>query len=442
MKRGRLGNLPRLTPLSPGERRASVPGIAGIVAIAAIVMLVGGLLCNRSDDEDEAASPVPAATQEAVATDAEAAGVFEKRIIFGQSAAFSGPAQALGGNMRLGIEAAFHETNQGGGVHGRRLELLSLDDAYEPEAAIANTLRLINEEEVFALIGAVGTPTSRSATPVAAEAGIPYIAPFTGAEFLRNAEVLGNVLNLRASYYQETEEMVARLTEDLDIRRIAVMYQDDSFGRAGYRGVRFALDRRGMEPVSIGLYPRNTTAVKTALLDLRRGEPKAVIMIGAYQPVAALIAWARHTGFDPVFMTVSFVGSNALAQALGPAGAGVFVTQVVPFPTDDSLDVVNAYLDGLSAYDPDAVPGFVSFEGYLAGRLAIAGLEGCGREVDRACFLDNLRRAGDIDLDGFKLRYGDGDNQGSDGVFLTVIGTDGNYLPVENLRENYDGGAP
>ena len=398
-------------------------------------MLAGGVSCNGTDSVDPTIVPAQTATQEPPATSGDHPGVFEQRVVFGQSAAFSGPAQALGTNMRLGIDAAFHEANRAGGVHGRQLELISLDDSYEPEAAIANTIRLIETEKVFALIGAVGTPTSRSATPVAAEAGIPYIAPFTGAEFLRNAGELGNVLNLRASYYQETEEMVARLTTDLGIERIAVMYQDDSFGRAGYVGALNALKRRGMEPVAIGLYPRNTTAVKAALLDLTRGKPEAVIMIGAYEPVGALIAWARHTGIvDPVFMTVSFVGSNALARSLGSVGAGVYVTQVVPFPTDDSLPIVSAYLRALSDFEPDAVPGFVSFEGYLAGRLAIAGLDRCGREVDRACFLGNLRGA-DVDLDGFKLSYGDDDNQGSDSVFLTVIGPDGNYVPVEELRK-------
>ena len=364
---------------------------------------------------------------------AEVPGVSATHIRFGQSAAFSGPAQALGTNMRLGIAAAFHEANRDGGVHGRRLELISRDDAYEPEAAIANTYQLIEEEQVFALIGAVGTPTSRSATPIAAAAEVPYLAPFTGAAFLRDAK-WRNVLNLRASYYQETEEMVARLTEDLDVQRIAVLYQDDSFGRAGYRGVRLALDRRAMEPVSIGLYPRNTTAVKTALLDLRRGDPQAVIMIGAYQPVAALITWARHLGMDPTFLTVSFVGSNALARELGAAGAGVYVTQVVPFPQDDSLPVVRAYLRALAAYDAEAVSGFVSFEGYLAGRLAVAGIAGCGPALDRTCFLDSLRRSDVIDLDGFELRYGNADNQGSDAVFLTRIGADGSYHPAARLQ--------
>lgn len=229
--------------------------------------------------------------------------------------------------------------------------------------------------------------------------------------------------------------MVARLTTDSGIDRISVLYQDDSFGRAGRDGVQIALDRRGMKPASIGLYPRNTTAVKTALLDLMQGDPEAVIMIGAYEPVAALIAWARHTGLDPVFMTVSFVGSNALARELGPVGEGVYVTQVVPFPTDDSVPIVSSYLKALSSFAPDAIPGFVSLEGYLAGRLAIAALEGCGADVNRSCFLDSLRSADVIDIDGFELSYGQGDNQGSDAVFLTTIGSDGTYRPVETLRD-------
>lgn len=360
-------------------------------------------------------------------------GVFEDRVVFGQSAAFSGPAQELGKNMRRGIRAAFREANDRGGVHGRRLELVSLDDAYEPEAAIANTRRLIEEEQVFALIGAVGTPTSRSATPIAADAEVPYIAPFTGAAFLRDPQWT-NIINLRASYYQETEEMVARLTGDLDIQRIAVLYQDDSFGRAGYRGVRRALDRRNMDAAALAVYPRNTTAVKTALLELRRRTPEAVIVVGSYQPVAAMIAWSRHIGFDPVFITISFVGSNALAQKLGSEGAGVFVTQVVPFPLGTEPRIVDRYRNALAVHAPDAEPGFVSLEGYLAGRLAVAALERSGTDVDRTGFLDSLRRTEPIDIDGFELRYDD-DNQGSDLVFVTAIGRDGRYRPISHLGE-------
>lgn len=368
-------------------------------------------------------------------------GVSDARVLFGQSAAFSGPAAELGLGMKRGILAAFEEINRNGGIHGRTLQLVSRDDTYEPELAADNTAYLIEHEAVFALIGAVGTPTSRAATPVARDAAVPYIAPFTGAAFLRDDEKLPNVINMRASYNQETEEMVERFTTDRGIRRIAVMYQDDSFGRAGYNGALAALTRRGMEPVAVGLYPRNTTAVKTGVFDLRRGNPEGIILVGAYAPVADAILWAKEIGIDAEFITISFVGSNALAQRLGPEGAGVFVTQVVPFPTDQSSPAVVSYLRALADYDvatgTSTTPGFVSFEGYLAGRLAIAGLERCGRELTRACFMDAFNRTEAVNLEGFQLRYrnsdGSYDNQGSDTVFLTMIGADGAYQPIEKL---------
>ncbi len=405
--------------------------------IAALFIVAGLVGCNG--DATELPTPTPhhgGATVTPSPTPADVAmpGVTDDQVLFGQSAAFTGPAAELGTNMRLGIEAAFDEANRAGGVHGRTLVLRSLDDSYEPEKAVTNTLSLIEDEQVFMLIGAVGTPTSRSATPVSVAAGVPYLAPFTGAEFLRT---LGpeNVINVRASYNQETEEMVKRLTEDLGITRIAVMYQDDSFGRAGYQGAVEALRRRSMSPVGIGLYTRNTTAVKTALLDIERSLPEAVIMVGAYEPVATFIRWARHIGMDAQFINISFVGSNALARELGSDGAGVFVTQVVPFPNDLSQPVVRAYRSALSSYQQSALPGFVSLEGYLAGRLAVAGLEGCGRDLTRQCFLDSLTTPDMIDLDGFRLGYGEDDNQGSDTVFLTVLGPDGEYYPIQSLGD-------
>ncbi len=418
-----------MTPHRKPRRRWAVGGWHA-VAIASLVVACAGDEA-AVDEPDAGTTELPAVVTE---PDTATPGVSDDRILFGQSAALSGPAQELGRNMRLGILAAFEEVNATGGVHGRVLELQTLDDAYEPEDAIVMTRHLIDQEQVFALIGAVGTPTARSATPIARDSGVPYIAPFTGAAFLRDDE-WDNIINLRASYGQETEEMVARLTEDVGISRIAVMYQNDSFGRAGFRGVTAALDRRGMDLASIGIYPRNTTAVKTGLIDLRQGDPEAVILIGAYEPVARLIQWARRTGMDAKFMTVSFVGSNALATELGPDGAGVLVTQVVPFPEDDALPVVDSYLNALADHDPEAEPGFVSLEGYLAGRLAIAALEQCGSDVDRSCLLEQLIERGDIDIDGFGLHFGAGDNQGSDEVFLTVIGSDGTYHPVETLHE-------
>lgn len=420
-------------------RNAPLCRLVGL-ALAAFALVLSGCGSNGSDPTTSDATPtVDAGSTPGTPSGTGTPGVFNDRVVFGQSAAFSGPAQALGINMNLGIRAAFEEANRKGGVHGRRLELATRDDAYEPEAAITNTQALIEDERAFALIGAVGTPTSRSATPVAAEAAIPYVAPFTGAGFLRNDD-WDNIVNLRASYAQETEEMVERLTTDLGITRIAVMFQDDSFGRAGYNGALAALERRGMELVATGVYPRNTTAVKSGLLDLRLGDPEAVIVIGAYQPVAALISWSRHIGFDPIFMTVSFVGSNALASELGAGGEGVYVTQVVPFPHDESIPVVASYTEALAALDPQAEPGFVSLEGYIAGRMAIAGLEACGAALTRDCFLQNILGAGQFDIDGFDLDFGDEanravDNQGSDAVFLTVIDADGAYQPEAAMAD-------
>lgn len=356
----------------------------------------------------------------------------EETVLFGQSAPLSGPAQQLGSDVRAGILAAFAEANRKGGVHGRKLELLSLDDAYEPASALSNTESLIEEHNVFALIGSVGTPTTVVAVPVAAEAGVPFIAPVTGAEFLRD-DHWTTVINLRASYFQETREIVTRLVEDLGIERIAVLYQDDSYGRAGLNGVQAALKERGLEQVAVGVYTRNTTAVKTALLELRAAAPGAVVLIGAYSPVATAIQWARYIGMESIFATVSFSGTNALAEAMGARGQGVYVTQVVPFPSATS-PIAQAYLAALRANSRGASPSFVSFEGYLAGRLAIAGLERTGPSLDRADFLRNVLQGPPIDLHGFRLSYGGDDNQGSDQVFLTVIGPSLGYEAAQKME--------
>ena len=373
-----------------------------------------------------------AAAALAPARAADIPGVGDDRILFGQSAAFSGPAQALGGGMKLGIRAAFEERNRAGGVHGRKLDLVSLDDGYEPERAIGNTRRLIEEDRVFALVGAVGTPTSNAAEPIASAAGVPYIGPFTGAEFLRSRS-RPMVINVRASYFQETDEMVERLTSDLGVSRIGILYQDDSYGLAGYKGLTRALKRRKLKLAGVGTYQRNTSAVKTAVLDLIHSEPEAVVIIGAYRPVAEFIRWARLLGFDPVFVNISFVGSNALVRELGDAGDGVLVTQVVPFPTDASLPIVADYHRALAAHSPESEPGFVSLEGYLVGRFVVEALDRSGRDLTRNGFINAVTLTGVHDLGGFELEFGPIDNQGSDRVFLTRIGADGRYHPIERL---------
>ena len=410
-------------------------------ALPALVVAAGGCAPPAPGEGDSAVAEVDSLAARDGAEPAQddspvVDGVFEDSIVFGQSAAFSGDPAGLGTNMRLGIRAAFEEANREGGIHGRALKLVSEDDRYEAEVAVEKTRELI-DHGVFALIGAVGTPTSRFAEPIASQARVPYIGAFTGAGLLRGDDQR-YVVNLRASYDQETEEMVERLTTDLGVSRIAIFYQDDSYGYAGRSGVLKALEKRNMALVGEGTYVRNTVAVKRAALDLRESNPnpQAVIMIGAYRPAAEFIKWARKLGMRAVFVNLSFVGSNDLLRELGSSGEGVVVTQVVPFPRDTNIPVVARYRDALEEYDASAQPGFISLEGYLVGRLVVEVLGSAagpnGAPPTRESFLQTLAESGPIDLGGFEVEFGAADNQGSDAVFLTVI-RQGRYVPVNRL---------
>jgi branched-chain amino acid transport system substrate-binding protein len=357
-------------------------------------------------------------------------GVTTDKIMFGQAAVFEGPASALGTGMRAGIMAAFGEINAAGGVKGRKLDLVTRDDGYEPNKSIEATRTLL-VQGVFALVGPVGTPTSLAALPLARDAGVPFIGPFTGAEGLRNP-YQPLVVNVRASYFQETEVMVERLTKDLGFARIAILYQDDAFGQAGLAGSRRAMDKRSMKLVAEGTFERNTTAVRVALLGIRKAKPQAVIMIGPYKPCATFIKVARQISFEPVFVNISFVGSDALASELGSVGAGVVVTQVVPFPFDQSIPAVAAYQKALKALPFDAQPGFISLEGYLVGRTVVAALQRIDGEPTRKALMEKLAN-GTYDFGGFKLAFGPNNNQGSNAVYLTIIGTDGKFRSVTTL---------
>jgi len=370
-----------------------------------------------------AALVTPVAAEDGVTADA---------IVFGQAAPLAGPAAALGLGMQAGIQAAFEEANRAGGVNGRKLKLVSLDDGYEPDRAIAQTKKLIEEDKVFALIGPVGTPTSRAAQPIATAAHVPFIGAFTGAGFLRDPK-LDNVVNIRASYDAETEAWIAHLTEDLKVKKIAIFYQDDAFGRAGFDGVKKAMDQRGIQLAAEGTYERNTVAVKSALLTLKRAEPEAVVMVGAYKPCAEFIKLARKTEFNPVFVNISFVGASALARELGPDGKGVIISQVVPFPWDASLKVVADYQAALKALDGKVEPEFVSLEGYLAGRLVIAALALAGDQPTREHLLEIVRSTGKFDIGGLVLTFSPTRNEGLDQVFLTVLQPDGSFKAIEKL---------
>ena len=358
-----------------------------------------------------------------------AQGIQGNEVRFAQVAALDGPAAALGQGMRLGMLAAFEEANANGGVHGRQLVLESFDDGYEPDRSVEHVKSVIGGDTHLGLIGAVGTPTSAATQPVATKAGLPFIGPFTGAGFLRDA-ALENVLNVRATYFAETEAWIAHLVDEEGMQNIAILYQDDGFGRVGLAGVNAALEKRGMTLVAEGTYTRNTVAVKKALLNIRKAKPDAVVMVGAYRPVAEFIKLSRKLKFDPTFVNISFVGSKALAQELGAAGEGVIVSQVVPFPWDESIPVVAKYHAALAAVDAAAEPGFVSLEGYLTGRLAIKALEEAGEELTRESFLSAMQNLRALDFGGVSMEFGQGDNQGMDNVFLTRITEDGGFEPL------------
>ena len=358
-------------------------------------------------------------------------GVSKDKILFGQVAALNGPAQALGQGMREGILAAFEQANRDGGINGRKLELKSIDDSYEPEKTIEATKRAITEEKIFALVGAVGTPTSKAGQPIATAAKVPFIGPFTGAEFLRNP-FNRYVVNIRSSYFQETEAWIEHLTKDLGITRVAILYQDDAFGLAGLAGVKKAMAKRDMSLVAEGTFKRNTTAIKSALLEIMKGQPEAVVTVGPYKPIAEFVKLARQLKFDPVFVAISFVGSDSLAQELGNHGAGVIVSQVVPFPGDKSIPVVAAYQSALTAVNPSAKPGFVSLEGYLVGRLVIEALKRIPGEPSREAFLDAIE-SDPFDLGGVKLSFSATQNQGSNQVYFTMLQGDGTLRPVTKL---------
>lgn len=357
-------------------------------------------------------------------------GVTPSEVTFGQVAAFEGPAAALGTGMREGLEAAFAEANASGGIHGRKITLETADDGYEPAKSAEATKDMIASGEVFGLIGAVGTPTSKATQPLATEAGLPFIGPFTGAGFLRDPKH-GNVVNIRASYAAETEAWISYLVDHLKLDKIAILYQDDAFGRVGLDGVTEALDKRGMSLVAEGTYTRNTVAVKSAVLAIRKAKPDAVVMVGAYKPVAEFIKLTRKLKLDPLFVNISFVGSKALAAELGDDGQGVIVSQVVPFPWDDQIGIVADYQAALAEHVPDAEIGFVSLEGYITGRVALAALEAAGPELTRSGFLEAVWSMQGIDLGGLVAELGPTDNQALDTVFLTEIDASGDFVPVE-----------
>ena len=349
-------------------------------------------------------------------------GVNEKEILIGMSNAQSGPAKFLGQEYTKGFKAYFNYINEHGGIYGRKLKVIVYDDRYNPYRCIENTRKLIYKDKVFLLTGYVGTPTSKAALPLILEAHVPFFFPFTGAGFLRTP-VKREVFNLRATYAMETEEMVKYFHDILGLKRLAILYQDDSFGRAGLKGFKKAMKKRGLKIAGMATYPRNTTAVRVAAYKMKKINPQGIIMIGAYKPCATFIKFCKKLGLVRTkYINISFVGSKALMKELGPAGSGVFITQVVPFPWDTSLPAVKEYYKIMKKYYPDFEPGFVSLEGFLAAKTLVKILQNAGKDLTREKLIESAEQLKNYDPGiGIKISFSPQDHQGFEKVWITEI---------------------
>jgi ABC-type branched-subunit amino acid transport system substrate-binding protein len=354
---------------------------------------------------------------------ATAQGVSSDTILIGQSAALSGPAEQLGKEMKLGAEAYFDVVNKSGGINGRKIKLISLDDGYEPERAKANTQKLIAENKVLALFGYVGTPTSNAALPVFTEAKVPFVGAFTGAQSLREP-YNRYIFNVRASYFDETEEIVRHLVQQ-GVTKIAVFYQNDGYGQAGLAGVERALKKRNMQIAAKATVERNTVDVSKAVKDLSKSGVAAVILVSAYKSCAAFIREMQLAGAFPQFWNLSFVGSKALAAELGDEARGVQISQVVPFPWSDSVPVVREYQKRIGG---EANYSFTSLEGYIAAKVLVEGLKKAGKNLNRESLAEAMSNMGTVDVGGFKVTYSHDNHLGSSFVDLTIITRGGKFM--------------
>jgi branched-chain amino acid transport system substrate-binding protein len=352
-------------------------------------------------------------------------GVSDTTILIGQSAAFSGPAQELGLEMRQGAKLHFDAVNAQSGIYGRKIELLTLDDGYEPDRAAANTKKLIDEDKVFALFGYVGTPTSQAALPIFTEAKVPFIGAFTGAQLLREP-FNRYIFNVRASYFDETEKIVEQLVS-LGSKSISVFYQNDAYGKAGLAGVERALAKRNMKIAATATVERNTVDVAAAVKAINATRPDAVVMVSAYKSVAAFVKEMKKAGSTTQFHNVSFVGSRPLAKELGQEGIGVAVSQVVPFPWSASAPIVKEYqrlmnVSGAKEYS------FTSLEGYIAAKILVEGLRRAGKDLTRDKLITALENMNNVEIGGFQVGFSPKNHNASTFVDLTMIGKSGQFV--------------
>jgi ABC-type branched-subunit amino acid transport system substrate-binding protein len=383
-----------------------------------------------------AASPVAP-----VSGGSTARGVTDQEIRFGMAAPFSGPAKELGRQMKLGIDAAFNRINDAGGVEGRLLKLVTADDGYEPTRTTDAMKQLYEKDQVFGIIGNVGTPTAMVAVPYALDRKLLFFGAFTGAGILRHDPPDRYVFNYRASYAEETDAVVRYLVKlrRIPIRQIAVFAQQDTYGDAGFAGVSKAVRALGANDGAIVRlnYKRNTVDVDDAVNQLKSQKPpiKAVVMVATYRAAAKFIERTHDLIPGMIYTNVSFVGSTALADELmllGPRYAsGVIVTQVVPAVSGYS-SIVLEYKNALAKYFPGEAPDYVSLEGYVAANVLIRGLQRAGPQLDTEKLIDVLENTRNFDLGlGANLGFGRAEHQASHKIWGTALDDNGKYQPIE-----------
>jgi branched-chain amino acid transport system substrate-binding protein len=347
----------------------------------------------------------------------------ERRIVLGQSAAFSGPAAQLGLQMRSGAKVYFDAVNAAGGVNGNTIELRTLDDGYEPDRCRANTDKFVNKDNVFALFGYVGTPTCLAAMPIVHDSKTIFFGPFTGAESLRDP-FAKHVFHIRASYFDETALIVKQLTS-LGLTKIAVFYQNDAYGQAGLEGVTRALKTTNLTPVATGTVERNTVNVAAAVQSIAAARPEAVIQISAYKSSAAFIREARKAGYGGTFYNVSFVGTQALSDELGKEARGIMISQVMPSPFSTTAPLSREYMEAVAKAGGDAVANYSSMEGYVAAKVFTEGLKRAGRTPTRESFIAGMEGVQNANFGGFNVSFGPRDHVASHFVELSMLTEDG-----------------
>jgi ABC-type branched-subunit amino acid transport system substrate-binding protein len=344
----------------------------------------------------------------------------ETPLVLGQSAPFTGPSAQLGIQFNQGAKLFLDQYNAQPGR--RNVVIKNLDDGYEPDRCAANTQKLI-EEDVFALFGYIGTPTSLAALPLAVKDKVPFIAPVTGAMSLREP-FQKNVFHLRASYNDETAMMVKQLTT-LGLKKIAVFHQNDAYGKAGLDGVTLALAQQELKPVALATVERNSVDVAPAVKAIVAARPDAVVQIGAYKACAAFIREARKAGYGGTFFNLSFVGTQALADELGKEAAGVMVTQVVPSPYNAANALTREFTEAVRKAGNGASANFSSMEGYLAAKMLTEGLRKVSGKPTRDGLIAGLESIDRQPFGGFEVSFSSKNHVGSKFVELSMLTGDG-----------------